>query len=131
MCAPFRCASPSAAGNSKSMFAGRVSSPRCRAVNAVRMHSSASAGPTSARTSASESASTSGNEAPEPFDQERLIRLVDRLEAEDELAVHRHADDARVAGGELAGERVGPLADVEDERVHRFRDEPLVEGELR
>src|SRR5690349_17453566 len=131
MCAPFRCASPSASGNSKSMFAGSVSSPRCRAVNAVRMHSSASAGPTSERTSASESASTSANDVPNPLGKERLVRLVDGLEAEDELAVHRDADDARVACGELVRERVGAVADLEDERVHRFRNEALVERELR
>src|SRR6476619_5598214 len=106
MWAPFRCASPSASGNAKSMFAGCVTSPRCSAAKAVRMHSSASGGPTSERTSASESARTSGKGSLDALDEDGLVVFRDRLDAEDELAVHRHADDARIP----CGERVGELA---------------------
>src|SRR5512141_1492206 len=130
MCAPFRCASPCASGNAKSMFAGCVTSPRCNAAKAVRMHSSASGGPTSERTSVSESANTSGKGGLDALDEDGLVLLRDRLDAEDELAVHRHADDARVAGCECPGELVLASRRVDDECVHRLGDEALVEREL-
>src|SRR6476659_1311959 len=123
MCAPVKCASPSASGNAKSMFAGCVTSPRWSAAKAVRMHSSASGGPTSERTSASESASTSGKGGLDALDEDRLVLLGDRLDGEDELAVHRHAHDARVAGGECVGELSLASGGVDDDCVHRLGDE--------
>src|SRR5205823_3754464 len=102
----FRCASPSASGNSRSMIAGCVTSPRWSAANAVRIAASASAGPTSERTSLSDSVAMSAKRAPDALDEQGLVRLLDRLEAEDELPLQRHADDARIAGGELAGKLI-------------------------
>src|SRR4051794_3285921 len=109
------------------MFAGWVTSPRCSAAKAVRMHSSASGGPTSERTSASESINASGKRCLDSLDEDGLVLLRDRLEAEDELALHRHADDARVARSEPFGELVLAPRRLDDERIHRLGDEPLVE----